>query len=186
VRAAGWFLLFAISAGCTRETETAECPPIEPGALVVTEVRGPQSPEDQNGPWIELNNATPESIDLAGIKVRFRRKDGSSEVDILVRRSVVVEPGAYAVLGVFDDAELPSFADYGFGNDFRVTWLSAAAIDVETCGKRVDVATYDTLPGTGTFSFGGAPDTNQNDDLSQWCTDPSSLGTPRAANIACP
>ncbi|MBS1122585.1 MAG: Por secretion system C-terminal sorting protein [Deltaproteobacteria bacterium] len=173
-------------AGCARDPEPAECPTVEPGALVVTEVRGPQKPEDQNGPWIELFNASTSSIDLEGTKVRFRRKDGSTEVPILVRRSVVVGPGEYVVLGLFDDSALPAFADYGFGNDFRDTWLAAAAIDVETCGDRVDVATYDALPDTGTFSFGSAPDANQNDDLSQWCTDPSSLGSPRAANIACP
>ncbi len=173
-------------AGCVRDPETAECPELAPGDLVVTEIRGPQTPDDRDGPWIELFNASAGAIDLEGMKIRFRRKDGSSEVPVLVRRPVSFGPGEYVVLGLFDDAERPGFAAYGFQNDFHETWLDAAAIDVDTCGERVDLATYDSLPSIGTFSFGGAPDSNQNDDLGQWCTDPSSLGTPGAANIACP
>ena len=154
---------------------------------MITEIRGPQSPDDANGPWIELFNATPSAIDLEGIKIRFRKKDGSSEVDVIVRRSVVADPGSYVVLGLFDDTALPDFADYGFAGDFHATWLSAAAVDVGSCDTLVDRATYDSLPKTGTFSLGlMPPDGNLNDDLSKWCTDPASAGTPRAANIACP
>ncbi len=185
MRIAGSIVL-CLLAGCTRDPETRECPDVASGGLVVTEVRGPQDSEDNNGPWIELFNASGTAIDLEGTKVRFRRKDGSDEVPILVRRAVTVNAGEYVVLGLFDDPERPEFADYGFANDFRETWLAAAAVDVETCGERIDVSTYDVLPGSGTFSFGGAPDSDQNDDLSQWCTDLSSLGTPGAANIPCP
>ncbi|MBA3819428.1 MAG: lamin tail domain-containing protein [Deltaproteobacteria bacterium] len=197
MRVAG-FLVFtasatAVLAGCTRDPVEQLCPDLGPGDLVVTEVRGPQTPGDGLGEWVELYNASGATVDLRGIRIRFRRKDGSSEVPILVRRSVTVDAGGYAVLGIFDPAMLPDFADYSFATDFTESWLAAAAIDVETCGERIDVATYDALPKQGSFSFTGAmaPDPDKNDDLALWCTDPNMVGTtfpgsPQQPNLSCP
>jgi hypothetical protein len=183
----GSLALCLLLAGCERDPVTAICPKIGEGDLVVTEIRGPQSPDDSNGPWVELFDPTAGSIDLEGTRIRFRKKDGSSEVDILVRDSVVIDSGGYSVLGIFSDLSPPAFADYNFSGDFRETWLASAAVDVETCGTLVDRATYDSLPDTGTFSFGTTPPSaDLNDDLGMWCTDPSSAGTPGAANITCP
>ncbi|HEU0035646.1 MAG TPA: hypothetical protein VFQ53_33775 [Kofleriaceae bacterium] len=179
-------VVLILAAGCARDPVTAECPDIGPGDLVVTEIRGPQDPEDLNGPWVELFNASGGEIDLVGIKIRFRRKDGSSEVPVLVRHSVPLAAGGYAVLGDFADAEKPAFASYGFADDYRVTWLSAAAVDVESCGTLIDRAIYDVLPDVGTYSLGGAPDSENNDLPASWCTDPNSAGTPGAMNVACP
>src|SRR5688572_29312140 len=50
--------------GCVRDPVEAVCPDVSAGALVVTEVRGEQTPEDLDGPWIELFNATSDTIDL--------------------------------------------------------------------------------------------------------------------------
>ncbi|MDQ3364644.1 MAG: lamin tail domain-containing protein [Myxococcota bacterium] len=197
MRVAGFLLSMALAtaalAGCTRDPVDELCPDLAPGDLVVTEVRGPQTPGDGLGEWIELYNASGAVVDLRGIRIRFRRKDGSSEVPILVRRSVTVAAGGYAVLGIFDPAMLPAFADYSFATDYTQTWLAAAAIDVETCGARIDLATYDVLPKQGSFSFTGAsaPDADQNDDLARWCTDPNMVGTtfpgsPQQPNLACP
>ena len=41
---------------CARDPVEAICPDVSEGALVVTEVRGPQSPDDADGPWVELFN----------------------------------------------------------------------------------------------------------------------------------
>jgi hypothetical protein len=177
-------LILSVAVGCARDPEPAICPSIVEGDLVVTEVRGPQ--DDLEGPWIELFNASSASIDLAGIKVRFRRKDGSAEIPVLVRRPLAVGSGEYAVLGLFFDAEVPAHVDYGFLDDFEGTWLGAAAIDVETCGQRVDLATYDALPEVGTYSLGGEPDADNNNLPTAWCTDATPAGTPGAANNACP
>lgn len=174
------------AAGCTRDS-IGECPSLEPGDIVITEFRGSQTPEDTLGIWVEMFNASPRTLDLEGVKVRFRKKDGSSEVPILVRRSLVVSPGAYVVLGLVpDDDTRPSTIDYGFGDDFHVGYLAAAAVDVETCNKRIDRAVYDVLPKTGTYSFGGPPDANNNDVPAMWCVNPSSPGTPQQANPPCP
>jgi hypothetical protein len=190
VRAARLLAMLA-PAACAREPAEAVCPDLGEADLVITEVRGPQSPEDASGSWIELYNASRFAVDLAGIKVRFRRKDGSSEVAILVRRSVIFPVAGYAVLGLFDDADPPSHVDYGFLGDFDGGWLGAAAVDVEACGTRIDRVVYDALPAMGTFSLGGAPDANRNDLAMSWCIDATQVGatfpgTPRSRNITCP
>lgn len=174
--------------GCVRGPAPALCPDIGTGDLVVTEFRGVQNPEDLLGPWVEIYNASGAVVDLEGLKIRFRRKDGSSEVPIIVRRSVIVAAGAYTVLGMVDDeANRPTHIDYGFLNDFQVTFLSAAAVDVERCGLLVDRAVYDVLPKTGTFSLGTTPpDSTSNDIPAQWCVNPISSGTPQQPNPICP
>lgn len=179
--------LLLLLVGCTRDPVEAICPAVSEGALVVTEIRGPQ--DDQNGPWIELFNASGSSIDLEGTKIRFRKKDGSSEVPVLVRRSVTVAADDYVVLGLFSDLDIntPAHIDYGFADDFNATWLSAAAVDVESCGTLIDRATYDALPDVGTFELGTMPpDADANNLSTAWCFDPQSAGTPGEANTPCP
>lgn len=185
-------ILSALSA-CERDAEETLCPDVAVGDLIVTEVRGPQNPEDPvNGEWIEIYNASARSIDMEGIRVRFRRKDGSSEIPIIVRESTTVAAGGYVVLGLFlNDATRPAHVDYGFASDFTQEWLGSAAVDVESCGTRIDRATYDALPKMGTFSFGPTPNTDMNDDLRLWCTNATMIGaaypgTPKQANPPCP
>lgn len=180
-------LLVALAVGCTRDPAPALCPDIGVGDLVVTELRGPQDADESLAPWIELYNASGASIDLEGTRIRFRKKDGSSEVPVIVRRSVTVEAGGYVVLGlVNDDDTRPPYIDYGFAVDFHQGFLAAAAVDVEACGTRIDRAVYDDLPDPGTYSLGVAPDETENDIPASWCTNPSPEGTPQAANPPCP
>jgi hypothetical protein len=180
-------LLFVASvAGCVRDP-IGECPAIRKGDLVVTELRGPQTPEDPaGGVWIELVNTTSGTLELEALKIRFRRIDGSREIPVLVRRSVTVAAGAYVVLGLVDDAQRPAHIDYGFANDHKQSWLAAAALDIEACGELIDRARYQNLPRTGTYSFGGEPSFDNNDDLTMWCTNSTSQGTPQQANPPCP
>ena len=181
-------IVAAFAVGCTRDPAPALCPEIATGELVVTEFRGPQTPEDNLGPWVELYNASSSTIDLEGLKVRFRRKDGSDEVPVIVRRSMDVAPGDYVVLGmVNDDATRPEFIDYGFLGDFHQSFLAAAAVDVERCSQLVDRAVYDVLPKVGTRSLGtNPPDANANDIPAEWCEYDMSLGTPQQPNPPCP
>jgi len=191
VQSTGFVVTAVFAAGCVRAPANGECPDLAAGDLVITEIRGPQN--DALGAWIELYNASGGSVDLLGTKVRFRKRDGSSETDILVRRSVEVAPAGYAVLGLFDDSDAmrPAYVDYGFAVDFHNSWLSAAAVDVEACGQLVDRAIYDSLPDMGTFSLGTQPpDAISNDLPASWCTDATAVGatfpgTPQHVNIAC-
>jgi hypothetical protein len=179
--------------GCVRDPAPAKCPDIAVGDLVITEIRGPQSSGDTLGIWIELYNAATSPIDLEGIKIRFRKKDGSSETDVIVRRSLDMQVGGYTTLGLFpDDDSRPSYIDYGMAGDFHMSFLSAAAVDIDACDQRIDRVIYDVLPDQGTYSLGATPPTADNNDLpSMWCTDATDIagtfpGTPQAANIACP
>jgi len=176
--------------GCARDPALAVCPAVAEGDLVITEFRGPSDADD--GPWIELFNASNATVDLEGLKVRFRRKDGSGEIPILVRRSLPVSAADFVVLGLFFDLDIvvdmtPPHVDYGFQDDFEGAFLSAAAVDVESCGALVDRATYDALPDDGTFSLGTMPpDADSNNLPASWCFDATATGTPGAANTACP
>lgn len=176
-------------AACARDPAPAECPDVAPGDLVVTEIRGPQSAGDTLGVWIELYSVN--AVDLKGTKVRFRKKDGSSETDVIVRRSLPAGAGQYVTLGLFDDATKPAYVDYGMAADYHDSFLAAAAVDVEACGTRIDRAVYDVLPKMGTFSLGGPPSADANDLPANWCTDATMTGTtypgtPQQANHACP
>jgi hypothetical protein len=170
---------------CTRDP-VGECAAIAPGDLVVTEFRGKQDPDDTLGIWLELYNTTSGSLDLEGLKIRFRKVDGSNEIPILVRRPLSVGAGGYVVLGLVDDAVgRPEHIDYGFAGDYHVTFLAAAAVDLEACGTMIDRARYENLPKTGTYSFGGVPTAENNDVLTMWCVNEASSGTPKAANPPC-
>lgn len=177
--------LASASLGCAREP-IGSCPATSPGELVVTELRGDQDPDDDLGQWVELYNASTGSLDLEGVRLRFRRLDGSSEIDVLVRRSLPVEPGGYVVLGLYNDDNRPSFVDYGFGSDYtQQSMLAAAALDVEACTDQLDRARY-SLPNVGSYSLGGAPNVDNNDVLTEWCTSATPDGTPGLANPPCP
>lgn len=175
-----------LAAGCARDPAEQVCPELGTGDLVVTELRGNQTGNDLLKPYVELYNASGHEVDLLGTKVRFRKKDGSGEVPILVRRSVTVPTGGYVVLGLEDDADRSPYVDYGFAADFQQGFLSAAFIDVETCSQLVDRMQYDSLPKTGSYSLGAMPPSADTNDLpTSWCTDPS-MGSPQQVNVACP
>ena len=194
VRRAGLFALgVALGAmGCVRDPAEGFCPPLDEGDLVITEIGGPQTGFDTLQPWIELYNASGASVDLVGLKIRFRRPDGSDETDTIVRRSLVVAAGDYVVLGLDDDMALASYIDDGLAGDFHVSWPSAAAVDVEACNLRLDRVQYSSLPRTGTYSLGTQPPTAAANDLpAMWCTDTTTNtgsfpGTPQKANTVCP
>jgi hypothetical protein len=184
-----------------REPAEALCPELAAGDLVVTEIRGTQMPEDEDGRWIELYNASGRALDLIGIRVQFVEPDGPPGRAFLVRRSLPAEPGSYTVLGLFDDATLPPHVDYGFQKDFidkdhdkdHPPWKDRMALDVGSCGEVIDHLKVYELPAMGTHSFGGEPDAAMNDDDLRpfWCDDatPEGLrhpGTPGSPNRPCP
>lgn len=176
---------------CVRDPAPELCPDVAVGDLVMTEIRGPQS-QDALGTWVELYNASSSGIDLEGLKLRFRKKDGSSETDALVRRELPLASHAYATLGLFTEDMKPQYIDYGMSGDFHTSFLAAAAVDVEACGVRIDRVTYDVLPAMGTYSLGASPPSADNNDLpTNWCTDGTNVagtfpGSPQQANVVCP
>lgn len=177
-------------AGCMfaqRDPEPAVCPQLAAGALAISEIRK-ASASDTLASWVELYNTSSDTIDLRGVELRFRNPTGASEQDVTVGRSVAVAAGAYVTLGLADDGALPDYLDYGFLGQLTGTWPSDAALEVDSCGAKVDLVQYGSLPSTGTLSLNGAkpPSADDNDFTTNFCTDPNPAGTPRATNIVCP
>lgn len=184
------------AAGCVREPTEALCPAVEPGALVITEIRGFQDTLDFDGPWIEIYNASGRALDLQGSQLWFSEERGVLKSTALVRRSLPAEPDSYTVLGLFGDSDLPAHVDYGFflvgaGKVTDPAWLAKGKIEVASCGALIDSVPFEPLPGKGSYSLGGVPDANRNDVDTSWCTDATQVGesypgTPGNPNIGCP
>jgi hypothetical protein len=193
---------------CTRDPLDEVCPAVAPGELVVTEVRGSQSGSDGYGQWIEIYNASSGEVDLRGLEIFVRRVDGGADGHILVRTSVLVAAGDYAVIGRFLPDQLPDYVDYGYQLDcedtssgcdsywFDTSLYDAAAIDLLACDELIDRAIYRDLPSRGTWAFDGddPPDADANDVERDWCVDDQEddnteqlgiRGTPGEANPSC-
>lgn len=168
------------------------CPELSEGDLVVTEVGGPQTGQELLRPFIELYNASGESVDLRGIRVRFRRATGADIGAFIVRRQLEAAPASYTTLGLDADPSDAAEIDYGFSSDFHVTFPPTAVLQVEACDTRIDQLAYDSLPKVGTYSYGEMPPTADGNDIpTRWCTDATANvgdvpGTPQRANPPCP
>lgn len=189
--------LLLVSA-CSRDPLEVPCPQVAAGEIVVTEIRGPQSGDDDYGEWIELYNASGGSLDLQGALITLTTLDGSTQGEILVREPDVSVPGGgYVVLGRSLPGEEPEHVDYGYAQDFDRELYDSAAIDVFDCDELVDRAIYRNVPRTGTLALDGKidpPTAEANDDESSWCVDDTEdamseesgiRGTPRERNRPC-
>lgn len=183
--------LATVSAGgCTRDPIATQCPDVATGDLVISEIRGEQQSTDLLGQWVEVFNATTDTVDLRGLVLRVRKLDGSGQVDIKIRRSLPIAAGAYVVLGQFsdDDGVRPAYVDYGFIGDFPASWYAAGAVSILACGDELDRVVYDALPDDGTYAFGTTPPTAPgNDTDAGWCADTTNVnaGSPGEANRSC-
>lgn len=181
-RTCSWIL--GLTAGCVRAPAEAQCPAVAPEELAITEVRGPGR---GGAPWIEV--WAERELDLQGLRLRVRRPDGGAEQVALVRSSVVVDAGGYAVLAAAG-AELAP-ASYVFAEE--LPWFPTAALQLESCGETVDRMFHPVLPENGTYSLGrpeaGGSFAMHNDRAAAWCLDTQGagalLGTPGQENRPC-
>jgi len=170
---------------------------VSEGELVVTEVHGPQSGEDKYGEWIEIYNTTGRTIDLSGLSVSFTKLDGSSVTDLFIRSALTIEPGGYSVFGRQPAGAEPEYVDYGYISDIDSKLFDSAAVEISTCGQRIDLAVYRNLPTKGSLALSGAispPTAIANDDEINWCVDNAEdentpqlgvRGTPGEENPVC-
>jgi hypothetical protein len=190
-----------LSAGCTTDPLDIPCPALSAGDLVITEIHGPQSGEDRYGEWIEVFNASPAVVDLSGLSVSVIRLDGSSEERLLVRSTLSIASGAYAVFGKQLPGAEPDYVNYGYLSDLSATnkkLPDSGAIEVSSCGERIDLVVYRNLPSKGSVILDGSidpPSAVANDDEINWCIDNTEdamsetfgiRGTPQEANPICP
>lgn len=187
---------------CVRPPLADSCTHIEPGALVVSELRGPQAGSYRQ--WIELYNASDEPVAVKGMRFSFTRVDGSSPVAFVVRdEAQEIAPGAYFVVGGGDPAE-EDYIDYDYTADYHSSTntdqprdlYGAARLELFACATVVDSLVYQ-MPATGTLALdgGGPPDAALNDDSEHWCFDERTdgpqteiglRGSPGEANLPCP
>jgi len=184
-------------AACTHDPLDVACPDIRAGDLVLTEIRGSQS-NDTYGEWVEVYNASEQSIDLSGLSVAFIKLDGSTQSALLVRSEVVLAAGEYGVLGRQVPGAEPAYVDYGYIDDIDRKLYDTAAVDIRSCGERIDLVVYRNLPSKGTLALDGSinpPSAQANDDEISWCVDSTEdamsetagiRGTPQEGNPVCP
>jgi hypothetical protein len=182
----------AALAGCVRAPDESVCPPAGAGDLVITELRGEQADGDTWLQWVEVYNGTGVELDLEGTELELVRVDGSDRYRVLVRRSLPLAPGGYAVIAEGSDAGRPAHVDYGAGGDLDQDRNGAGDpfpvsgfVSVSACGVEVDRVVFDALPDDGTWSLGATPPSaSANDDAGAWCVDatasddPTQLGRP--------
>jgi hypothetical protein len=167
------------TSGCAREARDEICTPVAPGGLLISELRGPQTGVDTWGQWIEIYNPSASAVNVAGLRLRLTRLDGTGEVNIRIRDATqVIEPTGYLVLGRFDPADLPAHVDYGYLSDFTSDLYSDGMLELFVCNALIDTVIYRGLPATGSLSFdGGLTLTAEANDLeSNWCVDASDVG----------
>jgi len=195
---AGLASIFGL-ASCDEPALEEVCPELIEGDLVISELRGPQDGINTAGQWVEVFNASDRSLDLEGVRLRFRKNDGSAPTGdfdgiILVRQSLVVASGQRVVIGTGPTGSPPPATDYAAGADFEGDMPDAGLVDLATCGQVVDLVNYGELPTLGTLTLDGSvdPDAASNDLPANFCTDdrPTGAGneipgTPGEANPPC-
>jgi hypothetical protein len=175
-------VLVGAASACVADPLDDICPT---DALVITEVRGPQSTPDTFGQWIEIANTSDETVDLLGLHLSNRTLQNSEEHTAIVRYRHEVVAGDRFVMGAFFDDDRPVYVDYGLGLD----WVTdrkpddgadysfysihgSGFLELLGCGETIDRIVYDGLPRAGSYSLGlRPPDAVGNDDPEAWCTD---------------
>jgi hypothetical protein len=191
-----------LSGGCTTEPLDIPCPEIAEGELVVSEMHASQT--GQYGEWLEVYNASSRTIDLQGLRVKVIRLDGGSSTQFLVRSALSLAPEQYIVFGNQPGAG-GDHVDYDYFSDIASQSTSenpkllydTGAIELESCGERIDLLVYRNLPSTGSLVLDGdvPPDAVDNDNEVNWCVDNAEdamseelgiRGTPQEENPICP
>jgi hypothetical protein len=175
-------------------TPDGPCP--APGELVVTEFMSDSAAvNDADGEWIEVHNTTNRTLSLRGMRVK------DSNNTLILMGSPTVAPGGYFVIGQNADPALNGGADVDYEHSaFFLNNTTPDGITLEqdpaVGGAVVDALSYDqaTWPiatGSATQLSSGNLNASDNDAPGSWCLATQAmtggdLGTPGAANSACP
>jgi len=185
-------------AACVRDPLTGECPDIEVGELVITEISLGDDSDAPHG-WIEVFNATDRTLELGTLRVTMTPLSGDldkTRAFIVRDDDLAVPAGAYVVFGQ-GDPRFYDFIDYDFVDDQGTTLEASATYELHACDVRVDRAAVRALVFAESLRLAGPPDAAANDDSKEgWCPDDSvhqsapdkqsTHGTPGEANPPCP
>ncbi|HHO50831.1 MAG TPA: lamin tail domain-containing protein, partial [Deltaproteobacteria bacterium] len=166
---------------------------LQPGDLVINEIiQNPAAVADGNGEWFEVYNASGQTVDLEGLIVR---DDGGES--FTVTGPLLTPAGGYLVFGV--NSNLATNGGVVVDYDYNGMFLSNADDEIvleAPGGVVIDAVAYDGVtwidPTGASMSLDpGHRDAISNDNSTYWCeaTTPfgdGDLGTPGAANDACP
>jgi hypothetical protein len=161
------------------------------GDLVITEyIANPAAVSDSLGEWFEVYNASGSDVDLEGLVLYDLGTDSHT-----VAGSLVVGAGELVVFGNNADSSTNGgvTVDYEYGSSW---YLSNSSDEIVLNNGVIDIddVIYDgSFPGSAGVAAqlsSDALDATSNDDPGNWCDATSSyggdLGTPGAANEACP
>jgi hypothetical protein len=180
--------------GCARAPAPEICPRIEPGELVISELRGPQTGNDVVDPYIELYNASGRTLDLQGVWIRQIARNGAQH-ELVIRESLKVADGGYVVIGPGLD-EPNAWVDYAVGWDIPggnaapdeggeaqlptdlLRYPDGGFFELESCDELIDAVEVgvDVLPQLGTLACGNGqtpPDAEANDLATDPAADPA-------------
>ncbi len=170
------------------DAETLTSRGLEPGDLVLTEIqKDPIGVDAAAGEWMELRNDLDVAVDLNGLILRNEDAD-----TVQIDASVVVEPGAYVVLGAVADPLLNGEVelDHAYGTNLRIANASGS-IEVLGRGNTVIAGlSWDpAFPDVDGRTMQRSVDAT-GDLASDWCIGLSvygigGWGTPGAPNYAC-
>lgn len=121
---------------CIEESAWKECEErivtvLEPGDLLITEIM--VDPATSAGQWVEIRNLTASAIDLQGMELVM------GEESHTITGSLVVPPGAYAVLG--QDADPEVAPDYVYGAEMEMA-LPAGDVSLVAGGTKLAEARW--------------------------------------------
>jgi hypothetical protein len=164
------------------------------GELVLTEIMAdPEAVVDDLGEWFELSNLRDEPVDLRGLVVSDALGAGFT-----VTESVIVQPGAYAVLAANGDPARNGGVDAAWDYPYASLSLANGVDEISLSHSDVifdrvawdDGVTFPRLAGASMALDPDQLDAGSNDDGGNWCTATSAygdgdLGTPGAANAPC-
>ena len=194
--------LFAAACGDDVGVSDSAAPPVvgectamlKKGQLVITEVMpDPAGADDDNFEWFEIHNPTDQPLSLTGLGLESSKIDGSSPKGHLIKdETLMIEPGAYLVVGKAAQDTKPDHVDYGYGADLGSMSNSEGKVRL-VCGTLVvDEILFEKPKDGYSRSLGSKPpDALANDDLTGWCLasavyDGKDYGSPGAANPDCP
>ena len=149
--------------------EIDEAPAVAPGSLIITEFIFNPGGDESNKEWVELLNDTDAAIDLQG----FTFADNSAGHVIL--DSVVVEAGAYVVIGSTTNTELNGEAPVAYAIPDLALNNSGDSIIISYDNWVIDELTYsgpDGWENLDGFSISLDPrnlDFETNDTPANWC-----------------
>ncbi|MCA9581444.1 MAG: proprotein convertase P-domain-containing protein [Myxococcales bacterium] len=171
---------------CEGEPSVCGRPAALAGDFIITEIMAdPAAVDDSKGEWVEIRNASPDTLTLHGLAV-----SNDKFQSFTITSTVLVPPGGYAILANNDDSATNGgvTVDYGYAglvlnDEGTLTLTQGGTITIDVVKYGVGAAS--AAEGHSLALDPAKQDHEQNDLWRSWCQ-ATGAGTPGAANPACP